>query len=226
VTANEAIDVLKKASTEQTQKSAAYFGVRVETLGVRMPVIRQLAKEIKRNHALAIELWDSGIHEARILASLLAEKKQVTSALMDKWVADFRSWDLCDQTCINLFVHTDYVDQKIAEWTQHDEEFIKRTGFVLIACSAVHRKKEPNELFLSYLLLLKPAASDARNFVKKAVNWALRQIGKRNTLLHAAAIECAESIAKLDNETAKWIARDALRELHSKNVNIRQKEST
>lgn len=223
--AAEIINVLKKASSEQTQKSAAHFGIRVETLGVRMPVIRQLGKELKRNHALALELWDSGIHEARILASLLAEKMLVTPDLMDKWVGDFHSWDLCDQTCINLFVHTAYVDQKIIEWIQSNEEYIKRAGFVLIACSAVHRKKESDELFLSFLALLKPASSDARNFVKKAVNWALRQIGKRNTLLHAAAIKCAKDIAKIDNPTARWIASDALRELNSKKVNIRQKES-
>lgn len=221
--ADALIAELKAAATEKGKKSSAHFGVSIETLGVRMPVIRDLAKSAGKNHELALALWASGIHEARILATLVAEKKQVTPDLADAWTAEFQSWDLCDQACINLYVKLPFADEKIVQWEKSDTEYIKRAAFALIATSAVHRKKEPDELFLAFLPLIKRAADDNRNFVKKAVNWALRQIGKRNKTLNAAALACAEEIAQMAAPSAKWIAADAIAELTSEKIKNRLK---
>lgn len=223
MTVEEVLAHLESKSSEKGKKSSAHFGVTIETLGVRMPDIRELAKNIKRNHALALQLWTTKVHEARLLATLVADPKEFTSELFDLWTADFRSWDLCDQACINLFIKTPFVDQKIAEYALREEEYIKRTAFSLIAVSAVHRKKERDEIFLTFLALIKVASSDPRNFVKKAVNWALRQIGKRNALLHTAALNCAEEIAQQTEASAKWIAADAIRELNSEKIKDRIK---
>lgn len=178
-----------------------------------MPEIRKLAKAIKKDHTLALELWEIGIHEARIMASLIDDPKLVTPQQMDAWVSDFHSWDLCDQVCGNLFDRTVFAMEKALLYSSREEEFIKRAGFVLMAEFAVHDKKAKNEVFISLLPVIEREAWDERNFVKKAVNWALRQIGKRNPGLSIAAIACANRILQQNTRAAKWIATGALKEL-------------
>lgn len=183
-----------------------------------IPNIRKIAKETGKNHALAQELWNSGIHEARILAGIIDEPEEVTEQQMEKWVKDFDSWDVCDQCCSNLFDKTEYAHKKAVEWSRRQGEFVKRAGFTLMAALSVHDKKAADEKFLKFLPVIKREAVDERNFVRKAVNWALRQIGKRNSKLNKAAIATAKEIGKMNSKSAKWIASDALRELTSEAV--------
>ncbi len=195
----------------------ARFGINPRNaFGVPAPVLRQMAREIRRNHALAARLWDSGIHDARSLAALIDDPRQVTEEQMERWARDFNSWDIVDGCCNNLFRMTPYAYRKAVEWTKREEEYIKRAGFVLMASLAVHDKAAPDRTFLRFLPLIKKGATDERNFVKKAVNWALRQIGKRNPNLQKKAIRAAKEIHALDSRSARWIASDALRELTSK----------
>jgi len=188
------------------------------TLGISMPDLRALAKEIGKNHELALQLWASGIHEARILASLIDRPQKVTESQMEQWVQDFDSWDVCDQCCMNLFRKTPMAQQKAVAWSSRPEEFIKRAGFAMMATLAVHDKKAGDETFLAWLPVIARAADDDRNFVKKAVNWALRQIGKRNLTLNRAALETARQIQQLESKSARWIARDAIKELAGEKV--------
>ncbi len=183
-----------------------------QALGVRIPQLRALAKG-QRDHALAQQLWQTGLHEARILASMVDDCKQVTPAQMEQWVADFDAWDLCDQVCINLFDRTPWAVEKAIAWSERPEEFVRRAGFVLMAGMAIHRRELGDEVFMPFFPLMVKQANDSRNFVRKAVNWALRGIGKRNENLRRAAIVTARQIAELGSPTAKWIAADALREL-------------
>lgn len=185
------------------------------TLGVSVPNLRAIAKEIGKDHGLAAELWASGVHEARILAAFVDDPKQVDSAQMERWVADFDSWDVCDQTCGSLFDKTALAYTKAAQWSGRGEEFVKRAGFVLMACLAVHDKQAPDDNFLAFLPAISREAGDDRNFVKKAVNWALRQIGKRDAALNKAAISTAVDIQGREEKGARWIGSDALRELKS-----------
>ncbi|MGE5363217.1 MAG: DNA alkylation repair protein [Bacteroidota bacterium] len=193
----------------------ARFGISTDTaLGVPMPVIRKLAKEIKRDHELALQLWRSGIHEARILAALIDDPAKVTAGQMEDWVLDFNSWDLCDQCCMNLFDKTADAYDKATEWCYREEEFVKRAGFVIMAAMAVHNKKAEDELFISFFPFLLQGASDERNFARKAVNWALRQIGKRNMRLNGLVLQLSEEILSAYNSPkSRWIAKDAIREL-------------
>jgi len=195
MTLPETLDLLKEKSSPQYLAGMLRFGIdNSKALGVKVPEIRKLAKIIKKDHQLAEELWQSGIHEARLLATMIADPKQVTPEQMDSWTNDFTSWDLCDQACGNLFDRTPFAIDKAFEYSQSELEFVKRAGFVLMAEFAVHDKKATDDQFLPFLPVIEREAWDERNFVKKAVNWALRQIGKRNTLLRHAAIDCAERI--------------------------------
>ena len=187
-----------------------------KALGVSMPKVRALAREIKKDHVLSLELWDTGIHECRILASMIGDPKLVTPKQMDKWVADFHSWDVCDQVCGNLFDRTEFAIDKAIEYSSSKEEYTKRAGFVLMAEFAVHDKKADDGAFIQFFAIIEREAWDDRNFVKKAVNWALRQIGKRNKTLNKPAIECAKRIALQNTQSAKWIAKDALAELEKR----------
>ena len=190
------------------------FGINPATaLCVRIPILRKFAHEIGKNHDLAQQLWQTNIHEARILAGMIDDYTLVTEQQMEFWVCDFNSWDVCDQVCSNLFDKTKFAYQKAHEWTLRDEEFVKRAGFVLMACLAVHDKHAHDQKFVTFFPLIKKESVDERNFVKKAVNWALRQIGKRNLVLNQAAINLADEIKIIDHKTARWIANDALREL-------------
>jgi 3-methyladenine DNA glycosylase AlkD len=202
----------------------AHFGSRpAQALGLTMPALRQMAREIGRNHPLALELWDSGLHEGRILASLLADPKQVTPELMEDWIKDFDAWDVCDQVCGNLFDKTPYAYQKAIQWCQREPEYVRRAGFTMIAVLAVHDKKAPDETFLPFFPLIKQYSGDERNFVKKAVNWALRQIGKRNSHLRGLAIEWAGEIRQTNTKAGRWIANDAIRELQGKAASEKEK---
>ena len=213
---------LKSLANPEAVKGMARFGISPKnTYGVSIPNLRKMAKEIGINHDLAERLRDSKIHEARILASLISDPKMVTEEQMDNWAKDFDSWDVCDQCCGNLFDKTRFAYKKAVEWTAREEEFVKRAGFVLMATLAVHDKKAQDEDFLMFFPLMIREASDNRNFVKKAVNWALRQIGKRNLSLNKKAIETAKEIRTIESRSARWIASDAIGELKSGSVQKR-----
>ena len=213
----EIIYKLKKQANPKNAEGMARFGISLNnTLGVSMPVLRKLAKETGKDHQLAMDLWQSGIHEARILACLVDEIDKVSKDQMNDWVKDFDSWDICDQVCMNLFIETKWAFSKAKQWTKNKEEFVRRAGFALMAALAVHNKKAKDEDFIAFFPCIKKQAVDERNFVRKAVNWALRQIGKRNANLKNEAIRLAEEIKKIDSKSAQWIANDALRELKAK----------
>ncbi len=219
MTSDQIIANLKQLANAQAVEGMVRFGIRpAQALGISMPTLRKMAKEIGRNQALAFVLWDSGIHEARILASMIAEPQLVSAELMEKWVNDFDSWDVCDQVCGNLFDKTPYAYQKATQWCQQEREFVRRAGFVMMAELAVHDKQAQDEAFLQFFPLIKQHVGDERNFVKKAVNWALRQIGKRNSRLRTLALECAYEIQDMDSKTARWVAKDALKELQAKEI--------
>lgn len=217
---NNLQSILKKLKSHANPKNAAgmaRFGIKAKnTLGISIPILRKLAKEIGKDHKLAQQLWTSGVHEARILAGFIDEPAQVTSRQMEDWVRDFDSWDVCDQVCASLFNRTMYAWQKAVAWSKKKEEFVKRAGFALMAVLAVHDKEAADRKFIQLFQHIKNGSTDERNFVRKAVNWALRQIGKRNKVLRAAAIKTAKEIHQINSKTAKWIAADALRELSSR----------
>lgn len=214
MTASEIINELKKNYSEKNIAGMARYGINVQNaFGVSMPLMRNLAKKIGVNQKLSLELWDSGFHEAKHIASMIGDPERVTKGQMNKWVKDFNSWDVCDGTCSNLFRKTPFAIEKILEWAERKEEFVKRAGFSLLCYVATHHKKRDDKEFLQFLPLIKRHASDERNFVKKAVNWSLRQIGKRSRFLNKEALKTAREILELDSKAARWIARDAIREL-------------
>jgi 3-methyladenine DNA glycosylase AlkD len=192
---------------------------RTEQLGITIPQLRALARPHRRDHPLALALWSLPVHEARVLAGLVADPRLLTPEQMDAWVSGFDSWDVCDQTCLNAFCHTPHAFAKVREWARREPEFERRTPFALLATLAVHRKQEPDATFLDLLPLIEEAATDERNFVKKAVNWALRQIGKRrgSPACQAAALALAEKLAvHPTSPSARWIGKDAARELRTR----------
>ena len=216
---NGIIGKLESLSDPEAVKGMARFGINPEnTYGVSIPNLRKIAREVGKDHALAQQLWTSGIHEARILASMIDDPKITTEEQMESWVKDFDSWDVCDQCCSNLFDKVKFAHQKADEWSRREEEFVKRAGFVMMAALAVHDKKATDEEFLKFLPIIKRESTDNRNFVKKAINWALRQIGKRNPNLNKIAIKTTEEIQQIDSKSARWIATDAIRELNSEAV--------
>ena len=212
-------DILKWLEESRNSKNVdgmSRFGINTyKAFGVPMPALRAKAREYKNNHALAVGLWNTGIHECRLMAPLIADPKLTTPLLIQNWVEEFDSWDVCDQCCINLIRHMPFAHNKIWEYAPDDREFVRRTAFVLIATLAVHDKKVDNDDFLRYLGLIAEYSGDNRTFVKKAVNWALRQIGKRNFTLNEAAAEAAGELASSPLPSARWIGKDALRELTS-----------
>ena len=224
MTSGQVLKKLKSLANPKAIKGMARFGINVDNaFGVSIPNVRALAKEIGKDHKLAQELWKSGIHEARILAGLIDEPDKVTEKQMDKWVKDFNSWDVCDQVCFNLFDKTEFAFKKINEWSKRDEEFVKRTAFALMAGLAIHNKTIGNKEFEKFFLIIIREARDERNFVRKAVNWALRQIGKRNINLNKRATQVAKQIQKIDSKSAKWIANDAIREFANPQIQARLK---
>ena len=207
---------LKSLADPAALAGMAHFGIHTHNaLGVSMPTLRKLAGK-RRDHALAEQLWQTGIHEARILAAIVDDPAQVTPEQMERWAVDFDSWDVCDQVTTDLFDLTPYAHQKALEWAERNEEFVKRAGFALMAGLAVHNKTAADGYFLEFLPAIERQATDGRNFVKKAVNWALRNIGKRNPALRQAAMQTAVAIQAIPSPVARWIAADALRELSKK----------
>lgn len=218
------IQELKSSANPKNVAGMARFGISSKnTLGVPVPKLRNLAKKIGKNHKLAERLWNSKIHEARILASMIDDPKLVTEKQMNKWAGDFDSWDVCDQACSNLFVFTKFAYKKCFEFSKRKEEFVRRTGFALMAYCAVKRKDIKDNDLIKFFPVIKKYSTDERNFVRKAVNWALRQIGKRNIKLNKEAIKAAKEIQKINSKTAKWIAYDAIKELESVAVQQRLK---
>jgi 3-methyladenine DNA glycosylase AlkD len=209
------LDALQAQQNPANVEGMAHFGIRPQrtVYGVPVNTLREMAKPYRRDHALALELWASGSHEARILASIIEDPRQVTAAQMDAWAASFDSWDICDQCCTNLFWRTPFAYAKVMEWSEREEEFVRRAAFTLMANLAVHDKKAADSAFEVFLPIIEREAADERNFVKKAVNWALRGIGKRNAHLNALAVQTAERLREGDSKAARWIANDALREL-------------
>ncbi len=222
--ADDALRELRSYANPGGVAGKARFGIRPSTEvlgGPNLPTIRRIGKRLGRDPALAEALWTSGVHEARILATLVADPATFTRRHADRWVRSLDSWDVCDQFCSNLVARTPFADGAVRAWAARDEEFVKRAGFALIAALAVHDAAADDERFLSYLPLIEREAGDRRNFVRKAVNWALRQIGKRNASLNAAAIACARGILANGPREARWVASDALRELTSAKVRNR-----
>ena len=215
MTTAEIIRNLKARGSRKNVKGMERFGIAgAGRLGVSMPDIRRIAKEAGRNHDTALRLWKSGIPEARIVASIVADPGKLTDKEMEEWVSGFDSWDVCDQVCMNLFQEVPFARRKIREWARREEEFVRRAAFALIACLAWHDDEAPDAVFTGFLPLIKRYAGDERNFVKKAVNWALRNIGKRNARLKRAAIRTAKELSGTESRSARWIAADALREFH------------
>jgi 3-methyladenine DNA glycosylase AlkD len=205
---------LRSLGSEENRAGQARFGINtVRAYGVSIANLRPMARRLKRDHALAAALWKTGVHEARILAAFVDEPAKVTPAQMDAWVAEFDSWDLCDQVCSNLFARTPQVEKKITKWAKDKREFVRRAAFALLAAHAVHGKKVSDRDLLAFLPLIEEYSTDPRNFVRKAVNWALRQIGKRSLALHAPALALAEKLAASEDKTARWIGGDAAKEL-------------
>jgi 3-methyladenine DNA glycosylase AlkD len=225
MTINEVISEIKLLATHDHYSKLSHFGIKDDkALGVKIPLLRQLAKKIGKDHYLALELWDTDIHEARLLATMIDNPELVTAKQFDSWVGDFDSWDICDQCC-GLFAKTPFALDKIKQYSASNEEFVKRTAFVLICALVFCNKKADDGFFMSFFELIEREAWDDRNFVRKAVNWALRQIGKRNEELRLKAIESGERILAQGTRSARWIASDALRELRSdKTINYVNRE--
>lgn len=224
-------EIIKKIKSLESQRNIdgmARFGIRPKSkvYGVPIPELRKIAKIVKKDHKLALKLWDSNIHEARILGSMVAESEKLTSKEIEKLVKTFDSWDVVDQTCMNLFDKSKVAKNKILDFSERTAEFEKRTAFALMAALASHDKSMSDKDFINFFDLIKKASVDERNFVKKAVNWALRGIGKRNKQLNKAAIKLAEDIQKNNSKSAKWIANDAIRELEGKDVQKRLNKVT
>ena len=213
---------LKRLANPKVRAKMAHFGVNVpKAHGISAPVLHALARKIGKNHELAEQLWTSGIHEARILATLIGEPEKVTSAQMERWVRDFDSWDVVDAACCYLYAYAAPAWSKVNEWSGRREEFQKRAAFSLVAYLSYKDKTAPDPRFERFLRVIEREAWDERNFVRKAVNWALRNIGKRNLWLNRAAIRTAEKIRRQSSRSARWIAADALRELKSDSVQAR-----
>lgn len=215
----EVLDKLKSLSNPDALKGMARYGINPNNnLGISIYKLRNIAKEIGKNHDLALKLWNSGIHDARLLACFVDDSSKVTEDQMDLWAQDFDSWDICDQACTSLFDLTPFAWNKVFEWAENNYEFVKRGAFSLIAGLAVHDKEASDKKFEQFSSLIKKHSVDERNYVKKAVSWALRNIGKRNLALNKKMIKLAEDISMIDSKSAKWIASDALRELTSDKI--------
>ena len=221
---SELMDRLRSMARPDQLPGMAKYGMTVQArLGVSVPDIRALAKEIGKDHRLALELWRTGVAEARILAGMVDDPAELAGPQMEDWVKDVDSWDVCDQLCMNLFEKSPLAWQKVRAWSLREEEFVRRAAFALLACLAWHDKQASDDRFIELLPVIARGATDERNFVKKAVNWALRNTGKRNLNLNRAAMRTANKIKQLDSRAARWIAADAIRELESEAVRSRLK---
>ena len=205
-------------------KGMAKYGINTENrLGVSIPDIRKIAKEFGNNHTIALELWNTGYADAKITAALIDEPEKVTEEQMEKWVKEINSWDVCDQICMNLFDKTPLAWKKIIDWANREEEFVKRTAFSLLACLAWHDKKADDSKFIEYFPIIKKNVIDERNYVKKAISWSIRHIGKRNLKLYKESLKLANEIKKINSKTAKWIGSEVIRDLNSESTKKRLK---
>jgi 3-methyladenine DNA glycosylase AlkD len=230
ITVEEVVAELQSRRDEKALAGMAKYGINADkAYGWSVPGVRALAKRVvselgrrsPARHTFALELWQTGSHEAQLVAPLVDLAEMVTEEQMDAWVRDLDSWDTCDQLCNNLLGATPFAWDKALEWSRRDEEFVKRAGFALMAVLAWHEKEAPDALFVPMLAAIEREAADERNFAKKAVNWALRHIGKRNAALNAQAVETARRIAASGSRAGRWVAADALRELESDAVRRR-----
>ena len=211
--AAEIVAALKAAGTAENRAGMAHYGITGNVAGVSLAAMKPIAKRYRPNHGLAAALWQSGLHEARIMACDLDEPDKVTPEQMDDWAADFDNWALCDGACLHLFVKTPFVEDKIRQWAADEREYVRRAAFSLLATYTVHGKAIPDKVFLGFLDLIAQHAGDPRNYVRKSVNWALRQIGKHSPALHAPALALAQKLAASDDKSARWIGKDAVKEL-------------
>lgn len=212
--AKAAVAELKRLGTKKTRDGMARYAIPSDNaFGVPVGQIRDLGKRLGRNHELAQALWDCSWYEARMLATFVDEPDLVTPAQMDRWCKDFDNWAICDTACFHLFDKTPHAFKKVAQWSKRKDEFVKRGAFALLASLALHDKKSDDRLFADCLPLIEEAATDDRNFVKKGVSWALRGIGHRNPALKASALKLSERLAASADSTARWIGKDALRDL-------------
>jgi 3-methyladenine DNA glycosylase AlkD len=217
VSAAAVVAELRARGSEANRAGMARYGIAVESAcGVPVRELRLIARRLGRSHQLAADLWASGLHEARILASIVDVPGEVTEAQMEAWAAAFDSWDLCDQCCANLFRRTPFAIDAARRWAGREETFVKRAGFALMAQLGGHGKKTPDDVIASFLALIEREADDERNFVKKAVNWALREIGKRDSRWRAEAMAVAERLIASDARAARWVGADAARELRGR----------
>ena len=225
-TVDQVLEMLRaKARPDQLEGMSRYGMATEGRLGVSVPDMRAIAKQIGKDHSLALTLWETGVAEARIVAAMVDDPKRVTEEQMERWVRNIDSWDICDQVCMNLFEKTPLAWKKILDWSEREEEFVKRAAFALAACLAWLDKTAEDEAFVKLLPVVRRGATDDRNFVKKAVNWALRNIGKRNMNLNKAALETAREVFKMDSRSARWVASDAIRELESEAVKRRLRKT-
>jgi len=221
-TFDEAIEKLRSMAKPENLEGMARFGIKGDNrLGISMPELRKMGRSIGKNHEIALKLWNTGIQDAMILAVLIDDPDKVTEEQADNWVKDLNSWDVCDQLCLNLFDRLPFAGKKIREWSKRDEEFVKRASYALIACITWHDKKASDEMLAGFFPVIKSGAADERNYVKKAVSWALRNIGKKNLNLNKKALELAREIKNIDSRPSRWIASDVIRELESKAVQKR-----
>ncbi len=217
MTCDDLLATLRSLGSAENAAGMARYGIVTrEVLGVSAPQMRALARQVGKDHELAARLWAADILETRLLACLVEDPAQVTEAQMDRWVGEFDNWAICDGCCLHLLRKTPWAYAKAVEYSGEEREFVKRAGFVLMATLAVHGKREPDATFAGFLPIIEREANDPRNFVKKAVNWALRQIGKRSRELHEPALALARKLAASENRTERWVGKDAVRELEGR----------
>ena len=220
---DEIVAYLQSLRNETNIAGMAKFGIDTTTaLGITTPQMQALVRQVKRDHARALALWDTGLRDARMLAILTADPKALTMDEARAWAGDFNSWEIVD-TAADLFTETTFWRALVTKFAEDEREYVRRTAFAMIAGATVHNKDEPDEALLAYLPLIEKHATDPRNFVRKAVNWALRNIGKRNATCHGPALALAEKLAASDDKTARWIGKDAVRELKSEKILARLK---
>jgi 3-methyladenine DNA glycosylase AlkD len=222
---DEVLAALEELGTKATRDGMARYGIqtKLRVFGVSMGTMQMLAKRLGKDHDLAGGLWKSGWYEGQMLASLVDEPQRVTRRQMNAWAGDFDNWAVCDTACFHLFDKTPYAWGKAVEWVKSPREFVRRAAFALMASLTAHDKAALDSQFMAFLPLIEAAAHDERNFVKKAVNWALRSIGKRSPALNAAALDVAKRLAQSDEPSCRWVGKDALRELASAKVHARLK---
>lgn len=221
---DQVLSTLHSLSNPAAAERAAYYGIHSKNLlGLSAPVLHKLAREIGKDHQLALQLWESGIADARILAALIDVPAQLNENQMETWVSNFDSWGICDGVCLHFFRKHPQAHAKAVEWSSRPEEYVKRAGFVMMAALAIHDKKTEDSCFEAYLPIILREAVDKRFYVKKGVNWALRQIGKRNAYLNIRSIETGEKMLQIKSPSASWIAHDALRELRDEKMQKRLK---